>query len=103
MGFIFLELHLEEPSICAVAEDTKHATEALPHTSPSLLSVLEEAEGDTVVESATGEVCQPPSHGDSLSAVGGQFLMRPCRCCACAWQQSWAVFGFFLQPLKADA
>ena len=98
-GFFFLELHLEEPSVCPDTEDTEHWAEALLQACPSLLIVLEKAGGDTVAESATGEVCQPRSHGDSLaSAVGGQSLRRPRRCCASARQQSRAACGLFLQP-----
>ncbi|XP_052640163.1 uncharacterized protein LOC128140464 isoform X2 [Harpia harpyja] len=51
-------LHLDEQNIPAVTADTKHRAEALPHSPPSLLGVLNEAGGDRVVESEMGEICQ---------------------------------------------
>ncbi|XP_069643575.1 T-cell activation Rho GTPase-activating protein-like isoform X2 [Haliaeetus albicilla] len=40
------DLHLDEQNILAVTADTKHQAEALPHSSPSLLGVLNEAGGE---------------------------------------------------------
>lgn len=52
-----------EQSVPAATADTEHRAEALSQASPSLLGVLSEGGGDTVVESETGEVCQVPNPG----------------------------------------
>ncbi|XP_075004033.1 T-cell activation Rho GTPase-activating protein-like [Calonectris borealis] len=65
-------LPFEEQSVPAGTADTEHQAEALPHTTPSLLGVLQEAGGDRVVESGTGEAppalppTTPESAADSL-------------------------------------
>ncbi|CAM9182508.1 unnamed protein product [Bubo scandiacus] len=68
----FRDLSLEEKSVPAGKVDTEHQAEALLHAPPSLLGVLTEAGGDTVVESETGEAppalppATPESTADSL-------------------------------------
>ncbi|KAM6272144.1 T-cell activation Rho GTPase-activating protein-like [Spheniscus humboldti] len=63
------DLRLEEPSVPAVTADSEREAEALPHAPPSLLGVLKEAGGDTVVESEAGEapVAMPPSTPQSAA------------------------------------
>ncbi|KAM6272140.1 T-cell activation Rho GTPase-activating protein-like [Spheniscus humboldti] len=85
------DLCLEEPSVPAVTADSEREAEALPHAPPSLLGVLKEAGGDTVVESEAGEVCQLPRHCDSVPGVGGAFLMRPSRCPAVELLPLWVI------------
>lgn len=75
--FCFPELRLEEQRVLVVPADMDHQADNSLHASPSLLGILKEAGGDTVVESEVGEVQQVPRHRDSMSGVGGQFPMRP--------------------------
>ena len=100
MCFFLLDLCLGEQSIPAVRAESEHQAEALPQAQLSLLSVLKAAGRDRAVGSDTGEVCQVPKYWDSMSGVGGQCLMRPSHCCASAWQESWCVFGLYLQPTQ---
>ncbi|KAM6272139.1 T-cell activation Rho GTPase-activating protein-like [Spheniscus humboldti] len=65
------DLCLEEPSVPAVTADSEREAEALPHAPPSLLGVLKEAGGDTVVESEAGEVLLRQSFMGSILGGGG--------------------------------
>ncbi|XP_076191462.1 T-cell activation Rho GTPase-activating protein-like [Aptenodytes patagonicus] len=63
------DLRLEEPSVPTATADSEREAEALPHAPPSLLAVLKEAGGETVVGSETGEapVAMPPSAPQSAA------------------------------------
>ena len=85
-GFCFLDLRLEEQSGPAGRADKDRQATACLDASPSLLDLLKEAGGDTLLQSETAEVRQLHNHGDNGARLGGQFLLRPSTCCASAWQ-----------------
>lgn len=91
-----------ENSVLEVPAGTELQARALLHAPPSLLSVLKAAGGDMVLASETGGVGQVPKCCDSMSGVGGEFVVSPSGCCASAWLQSWSGFGLFLPPLGGD-
>ena len=96
--FFFPDVRLEEQGVPAGTAAAEQEAEGLPPAGPSLLGVLSEAGGERVVVCETGEVCQVPKAWESVSGVGGEFVLRPRDCCGCAWQWRWWGCGSFLQP-----